>query len=59
LTLKRFRTVLKNGSYYNERLDHVVSFPIEKHLKFAKIFAKAISAATIATSERYEIRAVV
>ena len=37
----------------------MVRFPIEKHLKFTKIFAKAISAATIATNDRYEIKAVV
>jgi hypothetical protein len=45
--------------YQSERLDTLVRFPIERNLKFAKIFAKAISAATIASSERYEIKAVV
>ncbi len=43
ITLKRFRTVYKAGIYQNERLDTLVRFPIEKNLKFAKIFAKAIN----------------
>lgn len=43
----------------SERLDTLVKFPIEKTLKFTKIFSKAIQASTIAGNEKYEIKAVV
>jgi len=42
-----------------EKLDTKVVFPVEKPLKFTKIFAKAISEATLVETEKYEIKAVI
>ena len=43
----------------SERLDTFIKFPIDKTLKFTKIFSKAIQGATLAGNEKYEIKAVV
>lgn len=41
------------------RCDTLVSFPVEKHLKFTKEFAKAIRQVTVADNSRYQIQGVV